>query len=98
MVFDFPEDPITCPAQAILNSLSKFEDADKTIFKILDNSNQLDLKEDLREPKLSYWDFEEENQLISYLYYFGSLTYAPFSEGNHSCAVKIPNKSAEKIL
>ena len=95
-LFRFPENSNTRPAESTLRSLCAIKKADEIIFKILNNSNQLNLNYRITGPHSSYWDFEEECQLISYLYYCGALTYAPFSEGNHECSVIIPNQCAEK--
>ena len=96
-LFEFPENNNTRPLKSTLSALCKIKNSDKIIFKILNNSNKLDLKEAIDGPHLSYWDFTEEIQLISYLYYSGALTYAPYSlSDQYVCSVKIPNKCAER--
>lgn len=97
LLFEFPENGNTRPAESTLSSLSKINNVDKIIFKILNNSNKLDLNEAIEGPHLSYWNFNEEIQIISYLYYYGALTYAPYSDDEvYKYSVKIPNKCAEK--
>ena len=97
-LFDFAKNKDSRPAGSTLDSLTLIKDVDKILFKILNNP-KLCLMEKISRPSLSFWDFHKETQVISYLYYCGALTYAPYSEEEDTCItsyVKIPNKCAEK--
>ena len=77
-LFDFAKNKDSRPAGSTLDSLTLIKDVDKILFKILNNP-KLCLMEKISRPSLSFWDFHKETQVISYLYYCGALTYAPYS-------------------
>ena len=97
-LFDFPVINSTAPAESTLEALSKIPNAEKTLAKLLDHPHGFVLESKITVPKLSYWDFDKEIQLISFLFYSGAVTYAAFDEDYGifgGCLVKIPNKCAE---
>ena len=75
-LFKFFENSNTRPPSC---ALCKIENSDKIIFKILNISNKLDLTQAIDGPHQSYLNLTEEIQLISFLYYCGALTYAPYT-------------------
>ena len=93
-IFRFPDDANTRPAESVLKFLSGIKTSKDLILKILLKSQRYVLGISLRGPSLSYWNFSEDHQILSFLFYFGALTYAP-CEPNHKCILKIPNKIAE---
>ena len=47
------------------------------------------------EPNITFWNFKDETQIFSQLYYMGFLTYAEY-ELKIPCILKIPNSVVEK--
>jgi hypothetical protein len=92
-LLDFPIPVTTKPAETILHYLSHLKHVHTVLAKILSNDN-IELVEHVGGPDFSYWNFENEHQFLSYLYYHGALTYAKFNP--HKILLTIPNNAAKR--
>lgn len=97
-IFNYWENKDTKPADSVLTYLTNVENLDNFLWKVLNPYQSLKLSKNICGPDLSFWNFNDEDQLISFLFYHGALTYAPVqtdSTEELQYFVRIPNKCAE---
>jgi hypothetical protein len=92
-LLNFPISPTTMPAETTLHYLSHLKHVHTALAKILSNDN-IELVKEVGGPDFSYWNFENEHQFLSFLYYHGALTYAKFIP--HKILLTIPNNAAKR--
>jgi len=96
-IFEFPNNVNLNPAESVLMSLMEVPKIEDILIKFINCENCVAIEENLRGPHLlSYWNFNNLNQVMSYLFYLGALTYAPYQTSEKSKKfLKIPNSNAQ---
>ena len=96
-IFNFQENINVKPAESVLSTILDVPNIHNILIKFINYENNVGIKEKISGPKLSYWNFNDENQVLSYLFYLGALTYATYEDSNQfECFLKIPNSIAQE--
>ena len=85
--------------QSIFKSLLEIQKIDDVLVKFIKNE-EVGITENIKGPNGSsaivtnYWDFNEPNHLLSFLFYLGVLTYASYQKSQtNACFLKLTNPS-----